>query len=144
MSVCLTLFYTHDDSFCSATTGTTGCWQAGPADCWPNNWFQLLITMFDSLKGTSTPMSTKLLCLIRRCLLRLTVTLAGSQAAKKATFLWRWPKMLLVRSSLTLEGPFCITSRKASSHPDQGNGKGFPHVKNLFKDLERCLKKPKS
>lgn len=125
------------DTLCSTTTGQQGderlfkrfglVWQAGPADCWPKKWFQLLIAVFDSLKGISASMSTKSLRLIRRRLLRLIVTLAGGRVgSEKATFLWRWPKKLLALSRAALRGPFRIGSGKASSHPDQGNGEGFP------------------
>lgn len=64
-----------------SSRGVTGCSgsQAGPADCW----FQLLIAVFDSLKGISASMSTKLLRLIRRRLLRLIVTLAGGRVGSE-------------------------------------------------------------
>lgn len=141
------------NTLCSTTTGQQGderlfkrfgLDRLDQRDCWPKKWFQLLIAVFDSLKGISASMSTKSLRLIRRRLLRLIVTLAGGPAGnEKATFLRRWPKKLLALSRAALRGPFRIGRCKASSHPDQGNGEGFPQClffKNLFKHLKVCHK----
>lgn len=76
------------DTSCSTTTGQQGderlfkrfgLDRPDQRDRWPKKWFQLLIAVFDSLKGISASMSTKSLRLIRRRLLRRIVTLAGGQ-----------------------------------------------------------------